>query len=251
MDFNNKVAIVTGGSSGIGLLFAQCFVKKGGSVVIAGRDAGKLQAKVDELNSIRPGSAAGVPCDVRFYDQVCAVRDKAIEAFGRIDVLVNSAGGAERRMFNVEPGTEFPDVPIEAFDWSIDVNLKGQLHFDHAVMKQMCEQKSGVIIHLGSIVGEEGSSGSVAYSASKSGAMNGLTKSVALYGGKYGVRCVCVSPGPVMTRPGMAAMKTLMGRGAETQEIVDLMLYLASDKGAFITGEDILIDGGRNILRNK
>ena len=113
------------------------------------------------------------------------------------------------------------------------------------------EQKSGVIIHLGSIVGEEGSSGSIAYSASKSAAMNGLTKSVALYGGKYGVRCVCVSPGPVMTRPGMATMKTLVGRGAETQEVVDLMLYLASDKAAFITGEDILIDGGRNILRNK
>ena len=81
--------------------------------------------------------------------------------------------------------------------------------------------------------------------------MNGLTKSVALYGGKYGIRCVCVSPGPVMTRPGMATMKTLIGRGAETQEIVDLMLYLASEKGAFITGTDILIDGGRNILRNK
>ena len=250
MEFKNKVAIVTGGSSGIGLLFAQCFVKEGGSVVIGGRNAENLQAKVDELNSIRPGSAAGVPCDVRFYDQVCAVRDKAIEAFGRIDVLVNTAGGAERRMFNVVE-KEFPDVPIEAFDWSIDVNLKGQLHFDHAVMQQMREQKSGVIIHLGSIVGEEGSAGSIAYSASKSGAMNGLTKSVALYGGKYGIRCVCVSPGHVMTRPGMAAMKTLLGRGAETQEIVDLMLYLASDKGAFITGEDILIDGGRNILRNK
>lgn len=250
MEFNNKVAIVTGGSSGIGLLFAQCFVKEGGSVVITGRDAEKLQAKVDEINAIRPGSAAGVPCDVRFYDQVCAVRDKAVETFGRIDVLVNSAGGAERRIFNVE-GQEFPDVPIEVYDWGIDANLKGQLHFDHAVMKQMREQRSGVIIHMGSIVGEEGSAGSIAYSAAKSGAMNGLTKSVALYGGKYGVRCVCVSPGPVMTRPGMATMKTLMGRGAETQEIVDLMMYLASDKGAFITGEDILIDGGRNILRNK
>lgn len=250
MEFNNKVAIVPGGSSGIGLLFAQCFVKAGGSVVIAARDADKLQAQVDELNKIRPGCAAGVPCDVRLYDQVCAVCDKAMDLFGRIDVLVNAAGGAERRIFNMED-KEFPDIPIEAYDWSIDANLKGQLHFDHAVMKQMREQKSGVIIHLGSIVGEEGSAGSIAYSASKSAAMNGLTKSVALYGGKYGVRCVCVSPGPVMTRPGMATMKTLVGRGAETQEIVDLMLYLASDKAAFITGVDILIDGGRNILRNK
>lgn len=248
--FDNKVAIVSGGSDGIGLLFAKCFVEAGGSVMITGRNAEKLQNRVDELNQIRPGCAAGVPCDVRFYDQVCTVCDKTVELFGSIDVLVNSAGGAERRIFNVED-KEFPDVPIEAYDWSIDVNLKGQLHFDHAAMKQMREQKSGVIIHLGSIVGEEGSSGSIAYSASKSGAMNGLTKSVALYGGKYGVRCVCVSPGPVMTRPGMATMKTLVGRGAETQEVIDLMMYLASDKAAFITGEDILIDGGRNILRNK
>lgn len=250
MIFENKTAIVTGGSSGIGLLFAKCFVKEGGCVVVVGRNAEILQGKTDELNAIRPGCAIGVPCDVRFYDQVCTVRDKAVETFGRIDVLVNCAGGAERRIFNCED-KEFPDVPIEAYDWSIDVNLKGQLHFDHAVMKIMREQRSGVIIHLGSIVGEEGSAGSIAYSASKSAAMNGLTKSVALYGGKYGVRCVCISPGPVMTRPGMATMKTLIGRGAETQEIVDLMLYAASDKAAFITGVDLLIDGGRNILRNK
>lgn len=250
MEFENKTAIVTGGSSGIGLLFAQCFVKEGGNVVIVGRNAEILNERADDLNAIRPGSALGVPCDVRFYDQVCMVREKAVETFGSIDVLVNCAGGAERRIFDCED-KEFPDVPIEAYDWSIDVNLKGQLHFDHAVMKIMREQKSGVIIHLGSIVGEEGSSGSIAYAASKSAAMNGLTKSVALYGGKYGVRCVCVSPGPVMTRPGMATMKTLVGRGAETQEIVDLMLYVASEKGAFITGTDLLIDGGRNILRNK
>ena len=248
--FDNKVAIVSGGSDGIGLLFAKCFVEAGGSVMITGRNAEKLQNRVDELNQIRPGCAAGVPCDVRFYDQVCAVCDKTVELFGSIDVLINSAGGAERRIFNVED-KEFPDVPIEAYDWSIDVNLKGQLHFDHAAMKQMREQKSGVIIHLGSIVGEEGSSGSIAYSASKSGAMNGLTKSVALYGGKYGVRCVCVSPGPVMTRPAMANMKTGLGRAAETQEVVDFIMYLTSEKAAAITGSNHFIDCGRETLPHR
>ena len=81
--------------------------------------------------------------------------------------------------------------------------------------------------------------------------MNGLTKSVALYGGKYGVRCVCVAPGPVLTRPGMASMKTLVGRAAEPQEIVDMIIYLAGEKAAFVTGVNILMDGGRNIMRNK
>jgi NAD(P)-dependent dehydrogenase (short-subunit alcohol dehydrogenase family) len=75
--------------------------------------------------------------------------------------------------------------------------------------------------------------------------MNGLTKSLARYGAKYGVRCVCISPGPVLTRPAMAKMKTALGRAADPQEIVDAILFFASDKGAFTTGVNILIDGGR------
>jgi NAD(P)-dependent dehydrogenase (short-subunit alcohol dehydrogenase family) len=78
--------------------------------------------------------------------------------------------------------------------------------------------------------------------------MNGLTQSIARYGAKYGIRCNCVAPGPVMTREAMANMATLMGRAAEPQEIVDLILYLASDHAAFITGINILADGGRNLL---
>ena len=118
-------------------------------------------------------------------------------------------------------------------------------------MKQMREQKSGVIINIGSITGEEGCAANVAYSTSKSGAMNGLTKSLALYGSKYGIRCVCVSPGPVLTRPGMAAMKTALGRAAEPEELVNMLLYAASDEGSFLDGVNILMDGGRNIMRNK
>ena len=81
--------------------------------------------------------------------------------------------------------------------------------------------------------------------------MYGLTKSIALYGGQYNVRCCSVAPGPVLTRPDMATMKTLLGRAAQPQEIVDMILYLASEKAAFITGENILLDGGRNVMRNK
>lgn len=81
--------------------------------------------------------------------------------------------------------------------------------------------------------------------------MNGLTKSLALYGSRYGVRCVCVSPGPVLTRPGMAGMKTALGRAAEPKEIVKLILFAVSEDGAFLDGVNILADGGRNILRNK
>ena len=81
--------------------------------------------------------------------------------------------------------------------------------------------------------------------------MYGMTKSLALYGAKYGIRCVCVSPGPVLTRPGMAGMKTAMKRAAQPQEIVDAILFLASEKSAFTTGINMLIDGGRVIARDR
>ena len=131
------------------------------------------------------------------------------------------------------------------------MNLKGAIYFDHAVMAQMAKQKSGVIVHLGSITGEEGCGCNIAYSASKSALMNGVTKSIALAGAPYNIRSFCVAPGPVLTRPGMAGMKTLEGRAAEPKEIVDLIMYLASDKGSFVNGVYILADGGRNIMRNK
>ena len=115
----------------------------------------------------------------------------------------------------------------------------------------MAKQNSGVIVHLGSITGEEGCGANISYSASKSALMNGMTKSIALAGAPYHIRCFCVAPGPVLTRPGMAGMKTLEGRAAEPREIVDLIMYLASEKGDFVNGVYILADGGRNIMRNK
>lgn len=249
MDFTNKCAIATGAASGMGLLFCQEFVKLGGNVLMCDANEQEVMKKADEINADYPGHAVGFCCDVRDYAQVCKARDTAVEKFGSIDVMVNFAGGAEMRV--LKQSGEFPDVPIEVFDWSIDVNLKGQLYFDHAVLKQMREQKSGVIVNIGSITGEEGTAGDIGYSASKSAAMNGLTKSIALYGARYGIRCVCVAPGPVLTRPGMAAMKTALGRAAQPKEIVDLILYVASDEGSFFDGVSLLMDGGRNVMFNK
>lgn len=250
MEFKGKTAISSGAASGMGLLFAHNWTALGGNIVMCDINEAALAEKVDEINSKNVGKAVGVVCDVRDYEQVCRVRDRAVEVFGSIDVMCNFAGGAETRMLNAG-GREFPDTPIEVYDWGIDVNLKGQLYFDHAVLKQMREQKSGVIINIGSINGEEPTETDVAYSTSKSAVMNGLTKSIALYGGKYGIRCCCVSPGPVLTRQAMSHMKTLLGRAAEPQEIIDMVLYLVSDKAKFITGANFLLDGGRNIMKNK
>lgn len=248
MDFTGKTAISTGAASGMGLLFAQNWVALGGNVVMCDVNEELLNKCVEEINEKGKGKAIGVICDVRDYEQVCRARDEAVESFGSIDVMCNFAGGTAVRMQKVDRAKypEFPDVPIDVYNWGIDVNLKGPFYFAHAVLKQMREQKSGLIINIGSITGQEGDGYGMDYPTSKAGLMFGLTKSIAQYGSKYGIRCVCVSPGPVLTRATMANMKTLLGRAAEPQEIIDLILFIASDKGQFINGENIMIDGGRN-----
>ena len=248
MNFQGKTAISTGAASGMGLLFAQNFAALGGNVVLCDVNEEVLKVKTAEINAKGQGKAIALICDVRDYKQVCAVRDKAVESFGSIDIMANFAGGTARRMLNAPPG-EFPDTPIEVFDWGLDVNLKGPFYFAHAVLKQMREQKSGLIINIGSITGAEGDGYGVDYPTAKAGLMYGLTKSIAQYGAPYGIRCVCVSPGPVLTRAAMANMKTLLGRAADPQEIIDLCLFIASEKGQFINGENIMIDGGRNAMQ--
>ena len=250
MRFDGQVAISTGAASGMGLCFAQNWAELGGNVVLCDVNEPVLAEKVAEINAKGQGKALGVLCDVRDYAQVCAARDRTVEVFGRIDVLCNFAGGTAVRMQKVdrEKYPEFPDVPIEVYDWGIDVNLKGPFYFAHAVLKQMREQRSGLVVNIGSITGQEGDKYGMDYPTSKAGLMFGLTKSIAQFGAPYGIRCNCVSPGPVMTRAAMAKMKTLLGRAAEPQEIVDLVLFLASEKGQFINGENIMIDGGRNAM---
>lgn len=246
MNFIGKTAISTGAASGMGLLFAQNFAELGGNVVMCDVNKEVLDEKVKEINAKGNGKAIGIICDVRDYAQVCNARDKAVEAFGSIDIMANIAGGTARRMLNVGWEADFPDVPIDVFDWGLDVNLKGPFYFAHAVLKQMRKQNSGLIINIGSITGAEGDGQGMDYSTAKAGVMYGLTKSVAQYGASHNIRCVCVSPGPVLTRAAMANMKTPLGRAAEPQEIIDLILFIASDKGQFINGENIMIDGGRN-----
>lgn len=255
-DFSGKVIVVSGGGSGMGFLTCKRFCEMGGSAVLSDINKETLDKCVDEINAIREGAAVGVVCDVRNYDEVCNVCRKAIDTYGRIDAVVPFAGGAELRVLHDvwkshTDSNDFCDIPIEIYDWSLDVNLRSQMYFDHAATKYMREQKSGVLIHIGSVTGQEGCYDSIGYATAKSGAMNGLTKSMALFGAKYGIRCNCVAPGPVLTRPGMANMKTLEGRAAEPSEIVDLVLYLISDDGSFFNGVTLLCDGGRSIMWNR
>ena len=235
-DFTGKVAVISGGSSGMGKLTADNIIAMGGKAVIA-----DLNPCEEDENRIF------VSCDVREYAQMENVAKRAVERFGRIDYLCNFAGGDGIRI--LKGVRDFLTVDVDILKWEIDVNLTAQMLFARAVLPYMAEHKSGCIINLGSIAGAEASAGSIGYSTAKSGAMHGLTMSLAGYASRYGVRVNCVSPGPVLTRAAMAKMQTLLGRAAEPQEVVDLICYLLSDKAAFITGSNFMIDGGRTCMK--
>ena len=237
-----KVAIITGAASGIGYLTAERFALNGMRVALMDVNPDAVEAAAEKIRQ-QGGCADAYAADIRDYAAVEAAVNGTYQKYSRLDIIVNCAGGASNRVFGRKEG--FRDLPIEVLDWGIDVNLKGQLYMVRAGIGYMMDQGSGVIINLGSVVGQTGGT-SVDYSAAKSGAMNGLTKSLALYGAPYGVRVCCVTPGPVLTRPGMAKMKTPLGRAAQPVEIVNLIEYLSSDKAGFITGTDYLIDGGRS-----
>ena len=241
MSFKDKTAIISGAASGIGLLCAQELAEDGAHVVLTDINLDAVTKAADDISG-KGGSAVPAKVDVTDYSQIEQAVNLGIETFGKIDILINCAGGAPTRILKrPEP---FEERSIEVIDWGIDVNLKGALYFCRAVVPNMIDNKSGVMINLGSIEGETGSP-AVEYATAKS-AMVGMTKSLALVGAPHGVRACCVSPGPVLTRPEMSKMWTLLGRAAETKEVVDFILYLCSDKAAFITGSHHLIDGGRN-----
>ena len=220
-----KTVLITGGASGIGLLCGQCYARQGDNVVLVDINQEALDARVEEIRAYSE-NVLGVCIDIRDYESVKSACKQAWDTFGSIDILINCAGGAETRIMGAKG--KFHEIPIEVYDFG-----------------------GGVIIHLGSITGQEGCSANIAYAASKSALMNGMTKAIAKAGAEYNVRCCYVAPGPVLTRPAMANMKTLMGRAAETQEVVDLIMYLASDKASFITGSGILADCGRNVMDRK
>ncbi|NLF22424.1 MAG: SDR family oxidoreductase [Lentisphaerae bacterium] len=241
--FKGKTAIVSGAALGMGNLIARRLARAGANVLLTDVDRARIQATAREIRAAG-GAARALRVDVRQYAEVERAAALAHKTFGRVDLLLNFCGGSPSRVFGrSEPFAQRDPALLE---WGIDVNLRGPLYFCRAVFPRMIESGGGVIVNIGSIDGVTGS-GAVEYSAAKSG-MDGLTKSLAIVGAPHGIRAVCVVPGPVLTRPALAKMKTLLGRAAEPRELVDFILYLCSGKGAFVNGSCHLVDGGRACL---
>lgn len=240
MSFQNKTVIITGAASGMGLCSSQKYAAEGANVVMLDINEAVLKEKSEEIKK-NGGSVLPIVTNVREFSSIENALKKANDVFGSIDITISYAGGWAGRIFKEQ--ADFTTLSMEALEWGIDVNFRAPLYMAKAAFPYMKKQKSGVIINIGSIEGVTGSH-AADYCAAKSGLI-AFTKSMALLGAPHGIRCCMVSPGPVLTRPAMANMKTALGRAAEPSEVVDLVMYLTSEKAAFITGDNYLIDGGR------
>ena len=243
--FSGKTAVITGAASGMGLCTSKTLAQEGCNVFMCDINEKGVKKAADEINALGKGKAYAVVADVRKFADAERSVALAMEKTGRIDLLINYAGGNEARC--CKSFKPFYEQPVEVIDWGLDVNLKGAVYFSRACMPYMVKAKSGVIVCIGSVTGFEGDGCGSMYGTAKSGLHNfvvGLAKA----GSPYGVRAFCVSPGPVLTRPAMAKMTTSLGFASQPQEIVDYVLYMASPKGRSVTGTTHIIDAGRLAL---
>ena len=241
-----RVAVVTGGSKGLGKSMALGFCEAGASVVACSRHADEVEAAAAEVAEKTGKSCVGVRADVTAPADVTALAETVMARFGRIDAWVNSAG------MNIRHPIE--DFPIEEFDAIVDVNLKGTWLCCRAVAPIMKEQGRGSVINIGSILSAVGLAERTAYCSSKAGVI-GMTKTLALEWAPHGVRCNAICPGPFLTEINAAIAddpvkveavvgQTALHRWAELHEIQGAALFLASDASTFVTGSAVFVDGG-------
>ncbi|AFR35605.1 SDR family oxidoreductase [Riemerella anatipestifer] len=245
----DKVAIVTGGGSGLGKAMSKYFLELGAKVVITSRDLDKLKNTAAELEKATGGTVLPLACDVRNYDEVEAMKAEALKTFGKIDILVNNAAG------NFISPTE--RLSANAFDVIIDIVLKGTKNCTLSIGKHWIEEKQkGTVLNIVTTYSWTGSGYVVPSACAKAGVL-AMTRSLAVEWAKYGIRFNAIAPGPFPTKgawerllPGDLAekfdmrKKVPLRRVGEHQELANLAAYLVSDFSAYINGEVITIDGG-------
>ena len=246
---SEQVVLITGALTGIGRATALAFAGSGAHVVVSGCNQDAGHALETEL---RAGGtqAEFVLADVRHEDDVRRLVDRAVARFGRLDVAVNNAGTQGQ-------GGPVTDQTPELYAATFDTNVLGVLLCMKHEMRVMIAQNSGSIVNLSSTMGSRGAAGASLYAASKH-AVEGLTKSAALEGAKRGVRVNAVAPGPTDTemlgrfagspeRKAALVAAVPMGRMGTPQEIADAIVFLASSHATFITGQILMVNGGKTV----
>jgi 3-oxoacyl-[acyl-carrier protein] reductase len=263
MDLNLKgrVAVITGPAKGMGAAITKAFAAEGTKLALIGRDTAAIAPVADDVT--RTGAEAiVVPCDLTRPEQCDAAAARAKEAFGRLDILVNVAGGSG------PVGKSGAETTPEEFDDIVTLNMNGCFHTMRSVLPTMIAQKYGKIVNVGGTFGMRGRAGRMAYSASKWG-LRGITKSFALEVGQYNINVNCVAPGMVdgprfrdkvcadmARRLGITPEEAAERHAAEYAlrrvtldiDVANACLFLASDVSRQITGVDLPVDGGWAML---
>jgi NAD(P)-dependent dehydrogenase (short-subunit alcohol dehydrogenase family) len=261
LELKDKVTVITGPAKGMGRAVTLAFAREGAQLVLAGRDIAAIEPVAAEARAL--GVAVLVqPCDMTDAGQTEALAAAALSSFGRIDILVNVAGGSG------PIGKTGWETTSEEFSDIVELNMTGCFNTMHAVLPGMIERKTGKVVNVGGTFGMRGRAGRTAYSASKWG-LRGLTKSFALEAGPYGINVNCVAPGmvegPRFREKVCANMADKLGitleeamtrhaadyalrRVSTDEDIANACLFLASDVSRQITGVDLPVDGGWAML---
>jgi 3-oxoacyl-[acyl-carrier protein] reductase len=248
MEFENRVAIITGGRRGIGRAIACILAERGSHIVIADRQEDEAIEAAEEITSDCGQRTISIPTDVSDHQAAQQLIDKTLQEFGRIDILVNNAG--------VTRDTLILRMTEADWDFVLNINLKGAWNCCKAAIRPMMKQRYGRIINISSVSGLAGQAGQTNYSASKAGLI-GMSKALAREVASRGITVNVVAPGFVPTaltdnlpqelKDTMMQMIPL-GRWGEPEEVAKAVAFFASDDAAYITGQVLSVDGGMMMM---
>jgi NAD(P)-dependent dehydrogenase (short-subunit alcohol dehydrogenase family) len=244
-NLSGRVALVTGGSRGLGKAMARIFAQAGADVFLSSRHENELTPTVAEIAKESGVRAEYLVADVTDRGDVRRLAETAVARLGKVDILVNNAGGNRPQPID--------EVTDEVWDNLVELNLTSCMALTRALAPGMKERRWGRVIHISSVMGLASTAGRNAYSATKS-ALIGMAKASALDLGPYGITVNCLAPGPFATEMPMSilslpqqealAARTVMNRWGRPEELAGPALLLASEAGSYITGTVLVVDGG-------
>lgn len=244
-DLTGRVALITGGSKGLGKAMATGLAEAGADIIIASRHENELQDALDEITASSGVRGAYFVTDMNDREQVKALAANALERMGKVDILINNAGS--------NAPEEAEHIKEENWDRIVELNLTSCMLLTRELIPQMKQRQWGRIIHLSSIMGLSSAQGRGVYSATKS-ALIGLARASALELGEHGITVNCIAPGPFLTdlpktmftkeQQDHFSQRTALKRWGDPKELIGPALLLASDAGSYITASTLLVDGG-------
>ncbi len=244
-DLSGRVALITGGSKGLGKAMARGLAEAGADIVISSRTETELKSALDEILAATGRRGRYIVADMANRKQVQALAREAVDFLGRVDILINNAGTNKPEAIDA--------ITDEKWDEVLEINLSSVMALTRAIVPQMKQRRWGRIIHISSVMGFISKEKRDTYSATKT-ALLGLARANAIDLGAFGITVNCIAPGPFLTDLPMSLLseaekktfadRTALSRWGQPEEMIGPALLLASDAGSYITGTTIVVDGG-------